>query len=210
MIVLERAILLFLILMYTSGAIGMWINPQAFIPYTPVVMLIFAGYFSYVHRFESAGFFITLIGIGVLSFAIEAIGVNTGYVFGNYHYGTAFGTAFLGVPLAIGLNWIVVLTACWGVFSFYKLPLMVHCALSATLCTFIDMLMEPLAPQFNWWFFSEGFAGPYNYLSWFLWSFILGYVFKTALFQVKFRAAGHWLLLNIIYFLILNIKRFVI
>lgn len=57
---IARAAFVFLIIVYTSGVIGMWLRPQMFIPYTPAVLLMFALYFIYVHRRLSADFF----GIG--------------------------------------------------------------------------------------------------------------------------------------------------
>jgi putative membrane protein len=207
---IERTGLALLLLIYISGVVGMCILPQLFIPYTPAVIWIFAVYFIYVHRHVAHGFFYACVGIGVLSFAVEALGVNTGLVFGQYHYGTAFGAAIKGVPLGIGINWVLVLCASWGICSFWKMPPIRHCAISAACCTFIDMLMEPLAPHFNWWFFSEGYAGFYNYLCWYVWSFTLGLIFKSPLLHIKRSFAIQWMLLNGMYFLILNVKRFLI
>jgi putative membrane protein len=42
--------------------------------------------------------------IAVAGFFIEAIGVNTGLIFGNYVYKTTLGWKFLETPLIIGVN----------------------------------------------------------------------------------------------------------
>ena len=203
---IARAAFVFLIIVYTSGVIGMWLRPQMFIPYTPAVLLMFALYFIYVHRRLSSRFFLALAVMGALSYAIEVLGVTTAWAFGTYHYGTAFGPKAAGVPLCISLNWILVLCACWGFWSFWKMPFVLQSLLTALLCTFIDILMESLAPHFNWWFFLGGYAGIYNYLCWFLWSFTLALIFKSTLMKVKHPIAMQWIILNGLYFLILNLK----
>jgi putative membrane protein len=53
--------------------------------------------------------------IAVAGFFIEAIGVNTGLIFGNYVYKTTLGWKFLETPLIIGVNWI--LLTCSVVYS---------------------------------------------------------------------------------------------
>ena len=39
----------------------------------------------------------------------EAIGVNTGLLFGTYEYGANLGFKIFGVPLIIGVNWTVLI-----------------------------------------------------------------------------------------------------
>lgn len=46
-----------------------------------------------------------VLGIAVLGFVAEAIGVATGFPFGVYHYGERLGWKVLEVPPVIGLNW---------------------------------------------------------------------------------------------------------
>jgi putative membrane protein len=46
-----------------------------------------------------------LVGAGVLSFGIEALGVHTGYPFGTYAYGDRLGPKLADVPLLVPLAW---------------------------------------------------------------------------------------------------------
>lgn len=48
----------------------------------------------------------------VSGFALEAVGVATGMVFGPYEYSNALGAKLLGVPPIIGFNWVVVVSGC--------------------------------------------------------------------------------------------------
>jgi putative membrane protein len=49
------------------------------------------------------GYFFTLF--------IEIVGVKTSLIFGPYKYGENMGIKFYGVPLVIGLNWVVLIIA---------------------------------------------------------------------------------------------------
>ena len=40
-----------------------------------------------------------------MGFFVELLGVKTGLIFGNYHYGATFGAKWQDVPYLIGLNW---------------------------------------------------------------------------------------------------------
>jgi carotene biosynthesis associated membrane protein len=46
-----------------------------------------------------------LLVVGLLSFAVEAVGVRTGYPFGTYTYGTGLGPKLTTVPLLVPLAW---------------------------------------------------------------------------------------------------------
>lgn len=48
-----------------------------------------------------------LLGAGVIGLAVEIVGVRTGYPFGGYAYTGALGVRLLGVPLLIGLAWVM-------------------------------------------------------------------------------------------------------
>lgn len=48
----------------------------------------------------------------VFTFVMEAIGVATGAIFGEYHYGPTMWFQWLGVPFVIALNWCVLTLAC--------------------------------------------------------------------------------------------------
>lgn len=56
---------------------------------------------------RGAGAVATLVGAGVLGLAVEIAGVHTGYPFGAYAYTGALGVRLFGVPLLIGLAWLM-------------------------------------------------------------------------------------------------------
>ena len=52
--------------------------------------------------------------VGMLS---EFIGVNYGLIFGEYTYGNNLGFKLFGVPLLIGLNWVILTVICANIAS---------------------------------------------------------------------------------------------
>src|SRR3954447_19545435 len=48
-----------------------------------------------------------LIGVGVLGFAAEVVGVHTGVPFGHYSYTGGLGPTVASVPIAVGLAWMM-------------------------------------------------------------------------------------------------------
>ncbi len=103
-----------------------------------------------------------------IGFTIEVIGVRTGFPFGHYQYGSAFGFKILSVPMMIGINWAL-LNYCSiqivkkiGVRSFWPMLL-----LSAALMTGIDFLIEQICMHYNFWHFNQGKAGIANYIAWY-------------------------------------------
>lgn len=128
-----------------------------------------------IYGFLSA-LFISLLVI-VLSYLVEAIGVNTGVPFGMYHY-----TAILflhlpgGVPLAVMFAWILIVFGSYAWIHSDTRHLTIGTALSgALLATLLDMTIEPVAAHIvhYWEWVPPGPIGYYgvpfaNFFAWFL------------------------------------------
>jgi putative membrane protein len=119
----------------------------------------------------------------LITFALEAIGVATGLIFGSYQYGPVLGSHLWGVPPIIGFNWVLVVL---GIARFVRKQLHVrHPALGALLasllCVLFDVILEPLAIRLNYWTW-EAVQVPFrNYAAWFLISYI--FALPTWLFK---------------------------
>lgn len=71
--------------------------------YCAAFTMIFHSYFSYGFRFA-----LTLTVVVLLyAFTVEAIGVKTGWPFGEYSYDHSLGTQLFGVPLLVPLAWLM-------------------------------------------------------------------------------------------------------
>lgn len=135
---------------------------------------------AWIHRGWrwAAQYFVTTV---VFAFAIEAIGVNTGFPFGAYEYGETLGFRILGVPPVIPLAWVM--TAYPALLLARRLaknPLLVA-VVGAVALTSWDLFLDPQMVSENYWTWAHvdtalpGAPGVpvANYLGWFAGSLIL-------------------------------------
>lgn len=137
----------------------------------------------------------------------ELIGVNTGYLFGDYVYGNNLGPKIGGVPILIGINWAILVLSCGEIAGLTKLPTFVKALLGGTLMVFLDFFMEPLAPALDFWYWSTPHAPIFNYVTWFVIAFILILLFQKKTTQTNTTLAIHIYLTQLIFFGSLYVTR---
>ncbi len=115
--------------------------------------------------------------IGVLSFAVEYIGVTTGVPFGAYTYTPTLGTHIGVVPYAIPFAWIMVVPGALLVLAPVRNTVL-RVPLAAVLALLLDMLLEPIVTHvLDYWRWIDG--GAYygvpvsNFLAWGVTAFVL-------------------------------------
>ncbi len=206
---LKKYSLYFLILVYVSGAIGFVINPIFFIPFTPLTLTLTTFIFLIHQPITNKKFALAFFSIALIGFTSEVIGVKTSYVFGDYYYGNALGYKLFGVPLTISLNWALLIITSFSISSkLFKTPV-AQSILSALITTSVDYLIEQLANQLDFWYFSDGIAGFQNYLAWFCISFISSLLFSKTLLKCNVKIAAIIIGLQLLFFsLILLFKNF--
>ena len=103
-----------------------------------------------------------------VAFALEAVGVATGLVFGRYHYSTVLGSLVLGVPPVIGWNWVlVVLGAHMAVRRLLPgMPELLTVLVVGLACVGFDLLLEPVAAGLGYWVWDTGAVPLQNYAAW--------------------------------------------
>ena len=103
----------------------------------------------------------------------EILGVNYGLLFGDYYYGENLGWKVLGVPLLIGVNWMVLtfLSAYISKQIFQNKWLTFFAG--ALLMVGLDFFIEPVAPVFDFWHWDIGHAPLQNFIAWFGVAFVL-------------------------------------
>ena len=175
-----------------------------------LVLLIFT------HPQPGIKFFLFLITCFIVGFVSEVIGINTGYLFGDYTYSQLLGPSIAGVPLIIGINWFIVIYCC-GMFmkailnKFSPGDINQGCRLKiyslvidgAILAVVFDWIMEPVAISLGFWKW-QGDIPVFNYISWFLVSIVLLLFFHAADFRTTNKFAVNLLLIQILFFLILR------
>jgi putative membrane protein len=144
-------------------------------------------------------------GVVVLTFSIEALGVKTGVVFGEYFYGKSLSLKIFETPLLIGFNWLMLT---YGVVQLLRINIHTRkytIILGAIMLTGFDFIMEPVAMKTDMWSWMFNQIPLQNYIVWFLVSAVVISGFE--LFQIKTenKIAGRIFILQVIFFAALNL-----
>lgn len=183
-----------LLWVYGVGLAGMLLpfTRELFKIITPL-NLLFALIFLFYGKMPARQVIVTGIAIAITSFIIEAVGVNTGRIFGAYTYGKALGPALWNTPVIIGLNWFL-LIYCTNVISRQIWDFMTQketdrqTALTRSafiiitgslLMVFYDLLLEPAAIRLDMWSWEGGSIPVRNYLAWFVFSAVFHTVVRV-------------------------------
>jgi putative membrane protein len=104
---------------HTCGLIGItYGNKDWFIAFTPVnLFLSFFLLFVTQNELNNKNI-ISALSIFLIGMIAEILGVNFGIIFGEYEYLDNLGIKIFGVPIIIGVQWIL-LTFITGSFSAY-------------------------------------------------------------------------------------------
>ncbi|MFP5039742.1 carotenoid biosynthesis protein [Parasediminibacterium sp. JCM 36343] len=213
------------ILFHFCGAIGILFSPNSnwFIQNTPFNLLLMAVLLFWVQPQKNIPFFLFFFTAFLIGMGAEMIGVNTGKLFGSYHYSATMGKQLNGVPYLIGINWFVVVF-CSGVLlnkandwleEQYELAdiqlrpwlktvsFVVDGALVATL---FDYILEPVAAKLHLWEWHGHTIPNYNFVCWFCISCLLLLVFKWLHFDKQNQFAMHLLIIQSLFFIALQIS----
>ena len=173
-------------LFHVSGLCGiLFIDRELFLETTPINLFVtFIMLFVNQPQMDrgvalAAGFAF------VMGFSVEFLGVNFGLIFGEYVYGNNLGLKIGGVPLLIGANWVMLTFITGAVAALFsdRSPLKAA-VFGAFLMVLIDLVIEPVAPKFDFWEFADVTAPLSNYIGWFLVAFPIQWVYQT---QVKIK-----------------------
>ena len=211
------------ILFHSIGLIGLLFFDKAFfLAATPFNLLLSFALLIWTQTDKNWYFFLFLAACFVVGIVVEVIGINTGFLFGDYAYGNVLGPKVKNVPVLIGVNWFLIMYCC-GI-SIHTLLMkainriaadsgktpMAMKALSviidgATLAVFFDWLMEPVAVKLGYWIWNgDGSIPMFNYICWFVISLLLLMVFHFAKFNKQNKFAVNLLLIQLMFFLVLR------
>jgi bisanhydrobacterioruberin hydratase len=207
--------------MHLTGVIGIQIGLNELFhqltPFNLLAMFLLVWFTAPIKNLKLLVFFVVCFAVG---YGSEQIGVHTGLLFGNYSYGEALGPKWMDVPLMIGVNWFIVVYAAgmlalqvrqWVARAF---PMAGKAAFSrwlgfslvldgALLATMFDWIMEPAAVRLGFWQWDGGHIPMLNYISWFLISMILLFLFRKLKLQFH-PFAVNLLLIQALFFLLVR------
>lgn len=147
--------------------------------------------------------------IFVTGWLVEAVGVNTGVLFGQYGYSLHMGPAIVGTPLVMGLSWLILLYLSVTVVQEVTMHPFYRPVLAAVLMVVFDFLLEPAAIWMKMWFWEGGKVPVLNYIMWFLVSLVLASLFSLLKIRIRNRLALTLYVAQMVFFVVLIAISFV-
>ncbi len=200
--------ILFIIIFHLVGLIGFMLPGRidfflSFVPFHLLLMaLILLANQTDFNKNLWIGVF-TFIAVGVM---LEIAGVQTGVIFGHYHYGETLGFKIFEVPLIIGVNWMILIFSMGSVMDrCLELSKNLKAAVGAGILVVFDFLLEPVAIRFDYWSWDFGHIPVQNYIAWFLAAFLMLRVYEGFKFKKDNQTALTLLICQFVFFIILNL-----
>ena len=193
--------LLLLFVVHLAGIIGIKSMYSDFFLQLSFISLLIP-LFIVVFRMKIApkSFFL-LIAVYGFGFFAEWLGVNGGYVFGDYIYGNSLGYKVGGVPLLIGVNWLLLTIVSREIaLKYFSSPLAIVFS-AASIMLAIDIVIEPIAHKLDFWTWNGNSIPLSNYRDWFFIAIVNQFIFLFLKSQYKvFGLALGYVIILVLFF----------
>lgn len=170
-------------LFYLVGLTGLLVphSHSFFLSLFPFFLILNAIVLGFIHAGTNGPkTLVIFLLILVLGFLVEAIGVQSGMIFGKYHYGDSLGLKIADTPLVIGLNWLMLVYVTSGILERSKLSVTYQVLLASGVMVAYDLVLEQVAPKTGMWYWENGHVPFQNYVAWFAISVIFHSILKLA------------------------------
>ena len=174
---------------------------------TPINLMATAGLFLYSSSGLNTRAIIGFLLVFTCGFGIEWIGVNTGFPFGNYEYGSVLGPKIGNTPVLIGVNWTMLVVSVMLVARLISKSTLAIGLIGGLLMTGLDILIEPVAIKTGMWHWYGEVPPIQNYLAWFVIASMLTATLHKIAPQLKNPAAAGFFTIQVIFFLVMNLTR---
>ena len=175
---------------------------KALVPFTLLCSLYFLWLF---HEKNMARDYLYFLLIFILGFIIEAIGVNTGLIFGPYEYGRTLGFKLFETPLLIGVNWLLLTYSVLVLTGSFLKNKWLKYLVSAIFMVLYDIVLEPVAIRLDMWQWEGEVVPIQNYIAWFAISFIFLMILDLTIKQIRNKIATALFIVQFLFFAALNI-----
>ena len=194
-------------LFHVCGVVGIgFSNKELFISFTPINLLI-SFFLLFSNQIQvNSNTIKTVCSIFLIGMIAEILGVNYGYIFGEYTYLDNLGMKIMGVPLMIGIQWVI-LSFITGSFAhyFFNNKKFKSIILGVFLMILLDVLIEPVAPDLGFWIFESEVAPLQNYIGWFLIAIPAQIIFHFGVEKKEIAFSSNLLIINFFFFGVLNL-----
>ena len=172
---------------------------------TPYVLLIVGAFiFYFVAREKNRNVLIWSAGTYLVTFAVEAVGVKTGVIFGPYFYGSVLGPKLLEVPVIIGFNWLLVIIGLAVVSGKITKSPFVAAGIVGAGAFLFDFMLEPTAIRLSYWTWAETAVPVRNYIAWFLIAYCAALVYHLLKMKIQTMMPVYYLGIQAGFFIILR------
>jgi putative membrane protein len=201
----QWVLLAIIVIFHTVGFVGLQsTSREYFLSLSPLNLLLSFSCLVLSFQHFTRRLFLAILVVGVVGFLAEYIGVHTQLLFGDYHYGKNLGFKLVEIPLVIAVNWAMLSFSALAIVFSIRVPLVVKALLSAGLMTFLDVLIEPVAITSDFWSWADGIIPMYNYVCWFVLSFVLHFwLLKRGVVEQNIVGIGLYVIL-VLFFGLLN------
>lgn len=201
----EILLIAILVIFYTVGIFGISSSERTwFLALSPFNLLLSFVCLILSYKRLSFGFWIMVLLSAVIGFLAELIGIHTGLLFGDYWYGANLGVKLGGVPLIIGVNWAMLSLITTAFFLKSKHSIWVKAIFSTSLMTALDVVMEPVAMESDFWQWEGGVIPIYNYVCWWIVGYLVHLIMYRQQAHEQNKVSIGLLLILTLFFLILN------
>lgn len=204
---LDKNISLILMLFYAVGLAGFMIpaTQAVFYKLTPLTIFFSVVLLLYFHRPYNLKFLLLMSFIAVAGFLVEVLGVQTGIVFGEYHYGDTLGVKISGTPLLIGINWLMLTYCSYVLLARTDFNIIIKSVLAAFLMTAYDIVLEPVAIKSDMWSWENADVPFQNYMAWFVISLFFHLLLHLFKLKTDNKIASPLFKIQFVFFLVLSI-----
>jgi len=141
----------------------------------------------------------------VIGFVAEYLGVNFGLIFGEYIYPETLGPKLAGVPLIIGINWFLITFCVASLVYYFNINSFLKVVIATIVTVLIDVLIEPVAMELNFWNWENNVVPIQNYLGWAVISFLIFSFYAVVKLPTKNKMSTILLFWQVVFFTVLNI-----
>lgn len=203
----EFYLTIFLYIFFGAGVIWhLWsVTRNLMLTFTPYGLLLanlIVLYPLIVKRYKKSLYWVSITFI--FTFIFEIIGIHTGFIFGDYFYGTILGPKLFKVPVLIGLNWVLVIFGSIKISKIFSSDKILSSLIAGLLAVIFDLALEPVAVKFGYWNWMNNSVPPQNYFAWFFITFLASILFYFLRIEDTSKLPKHYFYAQIIFFLMLN------
>lgn len=183
-----------------SALIGIMLGyADWFLPKTPLNLTVSLLIIMYCVSISRRAM-VVLFAIMLMGYLAEVAGVHSGVIFGQYYYGDNLGIKVFEVPLMIGVFWGILTMVTNQIARDWSPKRWLVALIGAGLMVWLDLLMEQLASDYDFWHFEGGLAGLQNYIAWFALAYGFQYLIYPYLTTKGRRVSIHLFLSQFAFF----------